>query len=348
MCSEAPESQEGFSQSNRPHVCVSVVIPVYQNAGSLRETLQRIRDVATGVPSIDLEVCFVDDGSTDDSWRVLTDLKSEFPSDVTLIRLSRNFGQVSAILAGLASAHGDAMVVISADLQDPVDLIPTMIEKWREGSDVVIAHRTERDDDRASRLFSRMAYSVARSAHPEMPEGGFDYMLMSRRAVKLLGSFSSRHRFLQGDILWLGLPTTFLPYARQRRVHGKSTWTFRRKFKYFTDLLLDSSFAPIQFMSRLGFLVSLAGLVYAIVIVVARVANRTPSPGWAPLMVTVLILSGLIMVMLGIIGEYLWRIYDDVKGRPLYIVSAHDQSDQGITLSRSQNAGSDGTGWEIE
>ena len=304
-------------------VVVSVVVPVYQNAQSLPGTMQRILEVRDAVPHVDVEICFVDDGSTDESWTVLEGLRAEHPDVVTLLRLSRNFGQVNAILAGLGSAQGDAIIVISADLQDPADLMTTMIDRWSEGAEIVIAHRVERDDDGASKVFSRMAYSVARRAHPTMPEGGFDYMLLSRRAVELLSSFSSRHRFLQGDILWLGLPTVFLPYARQRRQHGKSTWTFRRKFKYFTDLLLDSSFAPIQVMSRLGFLISIAGLLYAAVIVVARVTNQTPAPGWAPIMVTLLVLGGLIMVMLGIIGEYLWRIYDDVKGRPLFIVETH-------------------------
>jgi len=150
---------------------------------------------------------------------------------------------------------------------------------------------------------------------------------MSRRALDILLSFPSRHRFLQGDILWLGLPMSFIPYARRARPHGRSTWNFSRKFKYFTDLLLDSSFVPIQLMSRLGFLIAFLGILYAVVIVFARLANETPWPGWAPIMVTLLIVGGLIMVMLGVIGEYLWRIYDDIKGRPRYVVAETWQTD---------------------
>jgi len=311
------DSQSG----GRPTSVLSVVVPVFQNEDSLRDTLQRLIS-AHSQPSFetDLEVCFVDDGSTDSSWMVLSGLRDQFPDIVSLVKLSRNFGQVNAILAGYEAARGDAVVTMSADLQDPPELLAQMVAQWRQGSDIVIAHRAERDDDATSRLFSRLAYGVARRAHPEMPAGGFDFLLLSRRAVDLLRTFPSRHRFFQGDILWLGLPTTFIPYARAKRAHGKSTWSFGKKFKYFTDLLLDSSFAPIQVMSRIGFIIALAGLVYAVVIAVARIANQTPWPGWAPIMVTLLIVGGMIMVMLGIIGEYLWRIYDDVKGRPLFVV----------------------------
>jgi len=300
---------------------VAVVVPVYQNRESLADLLQQIFSVhAEHASDIDLSVIFVDDGSTDGSWGELTKLHSANPSRVSLIKLSRNFGQVNAILAGYAHASSNAVITMSADLQDPPELLAKMIDKWRSGSDVVIAHRAQRDDDLLSRIFSRAAYRVARRAHPDMPKGGFDCMLMSRKALDILLSFPSRHRFLQGDILWLGLPTSFIPYARQARPHGRSTWSFSRKFKYFTDLLLDSSFVPIKAMSRLGFLIAFLGMLYAVIIVFARLANETPWPGWAPIMVTLLIVGGLIMVMLGVIGEYLWRIYDDIKGRPRYIV----------------------------
>lgn len=303
------------------HESVSVVIPVYQNRESLSELLRQLFLVhAEHASNVELFVIFVDDGSTDGSWDVLTRLQKDNPSRVSLIKLSRNFGQVNAILAGYAHASSDAVITMSADLQDPPELLAEMIDKWRSGSDVVIAHRIQRDDDLSSRIFSRAAYAVARRAHPDMPSGGFDCMLMSRRALDILLSFPSRHRFLQGDILWLGLPTSFIPYARRARPHGRSTWSFSRKFKYFTDLLLDSSFVPIQLMSRLGFLIAFLGILYAVVIVFARLANETPWPGWAPIMITLLIVGGLIMVMLGVIGEYLWRIYDDIKGRPRYVV----------------------------
>ena len=322
-------SDQASSDSHDGRV-LSIVVPVYQNESSVRQTLERLLNAhGEAQTNLGLEVCFVDDGSTDSSWTVLSALADERPDVVTVVKLSRNFGQVNAILAGYEVARGDAVVTISADLQDPPELLAQMVAQWQQGSDVVIAHRVERADDVTSRIFSRLAYGVARRAHPAMPAGGFDFLLLSRRSVDLLRRFPSRHRFFQGDILWLGLPTTFIPYSRERRPFGRSTWSFRKKFKYFTDLLLDSSFAPIQLMSRIGFLIAFAGLVYAMVIVFARIANQTPWPGWAPIMVTLLVVGGMIMVMLGIIGEYLWRIYDDVKGRPLFVIEASRASDDG-------------------
>jgi polyisoprenyl-phosphate glycosyltransferase len=234
--------------------------------------------------------------------------------------LSRNFGQVSAILAGYRASRGDAVITISADLQDPVGLMGEMVRQWEQGHEIVIAHRGSRNDDLASTIFSKLAYGIARRSNPRIPSGGFDYLLMSRRAIDLLGTFKGRHRFFQGDVLWLGLPTVFIPYARRRREHGRSGWSFGKKFKYFTDLMLDSSYLPIRMMSSIGFITACAGILYSAVIVGAWFLKRTPFPGWAPLMITLLLIGGLIMMMLGIIGEYLWRIYDDVKERPLFVV----------------------------
>jgi len=300
---------------------VSVVVPVYQNRETVGETCTRVLYVrAQSFPHLDVEIVFVDDGSPDGSWEELERVRAEHPDHVCLVKLSRNFGQVSAILAGYEAAHGDAVITLSADLQDPVEVMAQMISNWEKGQEIVIAHRVSRDDDATATLFSRIAYGFARRANPRIPPGGFDYLLLSRRATELMRSFNGQHRFFQGDVLWLGLPTTLIPYARERRKHGKSGWTFAKKFKYFTDLILDSSYLPIRLMSSLGFLTASAGLLYTLVIVVAWFRDQTPFTGWAPIMVTILIVGGLIMMMLGIIGEYLWRIYDDIKKRPLYIV----------------------------
>lgn len=300
---------------------ISVVVPVFRNRDTLYKTFEGISAVhQEKFPSLGLEVVFVDDGSDDGSWDELCRLNALYPEEVSLVKFSRNFGQVSAILAGYGAAKGDAVVTLSADLQDPIPLIATMVEHWEKGGEVVIAHREARNDDTASTLFSKIAYGIARSANPRIPPGGFDYLLLSRRAAQLLCSFKGRHRFFQGDVLWLGLSTIFIPYERLRRPVGKSGWSFAKKFKYFTDLILDSSYFPIRLMSLLGFITAASGLAYALVIIGAWLNHKTPFQGWAPLMVTLLVIGGLIMMMLGIIGEYLWRIYDDVKERPLYLV----------------------------
>lgn len=300
---------------------LSVVVPVYRNRETLVETCRRVMDVhRENFPHLGLEMVFVDDGCPDGSWNGLLDIRAANPDVVRLVKLSRNFGQVSAILAGYEAATGDAVVTISADLQDPTHIIAQMVEHWRNGVEVVIAHRDSRNDDVAATLFSKIAYGFARRANPRIPKGGFDFLLLSRRAVDILKAFKGRHRFFQGDVLWLGLPTAFIPYARERREQGRSGWTFAKKFKYFNDLILDSSYLPIRLMSSLGVGIASIGLIYAAVIVATWFSNRTPFQGWAPIMITLLVVGGLIMMMLGVIGEYIWRIYDDVKQRPLYIV----------------------------
>jgi polyisoprenyl-phosphate glycosyltransferase len=309
------------SRATDPRACVSVIVPVFGNVDTVSETCERLRTVHDERFShLDLEIVFVDDGSPDGSWDRLLELHGQHPDVVRLVKLSRNFGQVNAIFAGFESARGDAVVTLSADLQDPVSVTAEMIEAWENGNEVVIAHRASRSDDLSSTIFSRIAYGFARRANPRIPSGGFDYVLLSRRAAKLLSSFRGGHRFFQGDVLWLGLPTVFIPYARARRPSGKSGWTFTKKLKYFTDLILDSSYLPIRLMSAMGIIFASAGLVYALVIVLAWVRHSTPFLGWAPLMITLLMVGGLIMFMLGVIGEYIWRIYDDVKQRPQYVV----------------------------
>jgi dolichol-phosphate mannosyltransferase len=278
---------------------ISVVVPVFRNRPTVFATFEGVLAVhEAALPDLDFEMILVDDGSDDGSWDELQRLQQAHPKHVRLLKLARNFGQLSAILAGYEAARGDAIVTLSADLQDPPAVIGQMVDNWRKGSEIVIAHRESRDDDVASTLFSRLAYGIARRANPRIPQGGFDYLLLSRRAAHLLLSFKGRHRFFQGDVLWLGLPTTFLPYARQKRPVGRSGWSFAKKFKYFTDLILDSSYLPIRLMSSVGFLTALAGLVYAVVIVFAWFHQSTPFSGWAPIMITQLIVGGLIMMML--------------------------------------------------
>jgi dolichol-phosphate mannosyltransferase len=300
---------------------LSIVVPVYNNEPSLEALCANLADMHRGIaPEADLEIVLVNDGSSDGSWEKIVALRTAHPGVVTGVRLSRNFGQLAAILAGYETARGDAIVTISADLQDPVALIPEMFRRWREGMDVVVAHRSDRQDAWSASFASRVAYAIARRANARMPQGGFDFLLLSRRALQTMLSFRGRHRFFQGDVLWMGYPTAFIPYVRMRRPHGKSSWTLARKFKYFIDLIVDSSYLPIRAMSALGFIVAILGLAYAGLIVYARLMHLTPFEGWAPIMVVLLVVGGLIMMMLGILGEYVWRLYDDVRGKPLYLV----------------------------
>lgn len=318
MTSEFVASEE---QSGDSAKLLSVVIPVFRNAESLGQLYDELVDVASRrFPACGLEIVFVDDGSDDDSWSVICSLREADPRRVSAHRLSRNFGQLSAMVAGYRLARGDAVVSISADLQDPTELIGDMVGRWIAGDDVVIANRAARSDGTLSATTSRIAYWYARRSTPAIPEGGFDYFLMSRRAIDLLLQFKGRFRFLQGDLLWLGLPTSFIPYARRERPHGKSGYSWGKRLSNFTDLVIDSSYGPIKMMSRLGIVAALLGFAYLITVLIDASGGGTPFEGWAPIMVTMLILNGFMMMMLGVIGEYLWRIHDQVRERPMHIV----------------------------
>ena len=271
------------------------------------------------MPQDDYEVIFVDDGSRDGSYAEMQEVSGEDPK-VKLLRFTRNFGQVPAIIAGYEAAQGDAVINISADLQDPVELTSTMVEHWRSGSQVVVAFREDREDSFGAKLFSRLAYGALRASNKDIPEGGFDFVLMGRKALGAFLSYRGRNRFYQGDILWAGFPTTYIPYVRRKREVGRSQYTFSKKLKLFFDFILDGSYLPIRLMSLAGLLIALSGIAYAAVIVIAWFSGLTPFSGWAPLMIALLLLSGTIMLMLGLIGEYLWRILDEVKAKPLYMI----------------------------
>jgi len=299
---------------------ISYVVPVYNNSGSLRLTWQGIRDLfATELPDHQYEIVFVNDGSKDDSWEQIQLLAAE-DGNVRPFRFTRNFGQVPAIIAGYHESKGDAVINISADLQDPIELTATMVRNWEAGFDVVIGNRNDRDDSFTSNLFSKIAYGILRMSNPNIPQGGFDFVLMSRRATDTFLSYHGRNRYFQGDILWAGYRTAFLPYARRKRTIGKSQYNFGRKLKLFLDYVVDGSYLPIRLMSLSGVAVSAFGVIYAAVVTAAWALRATPFPGWAPLMIAGLLIGGMIMLMLGVIGEYLWRILDEVKQKPMFIL----------------------------
>lgn len=297
---------------------ISFVIPVFRNAGSIALCYQKVKDLMAQM-QLDFEIVFVNDGSDDNS---LTELKALHEADnkAKVLSFSRNFGQVAAISAGFRFVSGDCAVLMSADLQDPIEKVQEMIEKWNSGTEIAICYRTEREDSVFARLTSALFYRMIKVAVPKMPKGGFDFLLMDRKALLEYNKIDERNRFFQGDILWLGFKVSFIPYARLKRTIGKSQWSFSKKMKYFIDGLLNTSYIPIRLMSVFGMLTALVGFLYALVIVYARLVHHVPFSGWAPIMILILIIGGIIMLMLGIIGEYQWRTYDESRKRPLYII----------------------------
>jgi dolichol-phosphate mannosyltransferase len=299
---------------------ISFVLPVFRNERALTLTYQQIRQVcASELTAYDYEIVFVDDGSDDGSLQELLTIRAGDPN-VRVVSFTRNFGQMAAILAGFKHATGDLVVQLSADLQDPIALVPQMIADYERGSEVVVCHREHREDALSARLTSRLLYAILRLSFPQIPAGGFDYVLLDRKVVDAFNEVDVRNRFFQGDILWFGYKTTFIPYTRVKRAIGRSQYTFAKRLKNSLDAILDSSYLPIRFISLIGVLTAFVGFLYALDIVYARIRHNVPATGWAAIMILVLVIGGMLMLMLGIIGEYVWRIYDEVKRKPNYVV----------------------------
>ena len=301
----------------------SVVIPVYYSEGSLTTTFEELdREVISRNPDRVGEIVFVDDGSGDGSLAELLELQRRNPALVRVVKLTRNFGQVAAILAGFTQARGRCVVFMSSDGQDPAHLINDMLQAHlTEGYEVVACAREGRDESAYRVLTSRVFYALMRRlAFPQMPLGGFDFVLLGRRALGDLLAHPEAHPFLQGQIMWLGYPTKFLGYHRRRREVGTSRWTFGRKLTYLIDGVLSYSFVPIRLISLVGIGIAILGFLYAISIFIIRLVWGLPVQGWAPLMIVILVMGGTQMVMLGVIGEYIWRTLAQTRNRPSYVI----------------------------
>jgi dolichol-phosphate mannosyltransferase len=301
---------------------ISIVVPVYHNAASLPDLLKEFQQLASRNPDDQFEFVFVDDGSGDNSFEVLQSLVG-VDGRVRVIKLSRNFGANAALLAGLDRARGDVVAVIAADLQDPPELIHDMLGHWRRGRKVVLATRASRDDPALTALFARCFYALFRRfAIKHMPKGGFDFFLVDRQVVDILKNIQECNAFLFGLVLWVGFAPAVLTYHRRRREkkYGSSMWTLARKLTYFIDSFVAFSSMPVRAASLLGFGLGFSGLVYALWIVFKRLWWGVPVPGWSSLMVIVLVVSGAQLLMMGVLGEYLWRNLEETRRRPRFIV----------------------------
>ncbi len=299
---------------------ISVIIPVYNNEGSLGILYEKlVSTIKSYNESFLYELIFINDGSHDNSLDILKTIQLK-DSGVQVINFSRNFGQMAGILAGWKYATGDAVINISADLQDPPELIAKMLEEWENNNEIVINYREARSDSTSSAITSRIAYKLFRYSLPTLPPGGFDFALLDRKAMDAINSLTEKNRFYQGDILWVGFTIKYLPYLRAERVHGKSGYNFVKRFGNFMTAFLNVSYFPIRLMSLIGFVTAFSGFIYSFSILHAYFIAKTPFNGWAPLMMLFLIIGGFLMIMLGVIGEYIWRIYDEVKHKPNYII----------------------------
>ncbi|MGQ9496180.1 MAG: glycosyltransferase family 2 protein [Thermoanaerobaculaceae bacterium] len=302
------------------NVELSVVVPVYNEEETLHELARRLRQVLEGLVAT-WEILFVDDGSRDRSWEIILQLAQEEPR-IRGLRFSRNFGHQMAFFAGIEHAKGDAVVIMDGDLQDPPELIPELLAKHRQGYEVVYAVRAARHGETLfKKLTAKIFYRLfARLTSLNLPLDTGDFRLMGKRAVEAFKRLPERHRFTRGLVTWLGFSQVGVAYERAPRYAGTSKYPLRKMLRLAFDAVTSFSHAPLQVATGLGFLVSGFAFVYIVVALAFKLAGVF-RPGYTSLMAAILFLGGVQLVMVGLLGEYVGRIYDEVKRRPLYLVA---------------------------
>jgi polyisoprenyl-phosphate glycosyltransferase len=301
---------------------VSVLTAFLNEAGNLPLFRRGVEAVLASLET-DYEVVLIDDHSQDGSADFARAWSREDPR-VQYLRLSRNCGSHAAYSAGLSYCTGDCAVLLAADLQDPPEAIPALLERWQAGHDVVWAARSARKGESwATQLCSRAYYwCMRRFALPETPRQGADFLLMDRKVIDAYNAIPEKNTSFLAMILWLGFRQTSISYVKQPRHSGRSKWNLSKKVKLFIDSVVSFSFAPLRLISLMGIAVSFLGFLYALVVVLNAITGR-PAEGWTSLMVVVLVLGGVQMLMLGVLGEYLWRAFDEARGRPRYVIEEH-------------------------
>jgi glycosyltransferase involved in cell wall biosynthesis len=302
---------------------LSVVVPAYNEAEALPEFHRRLAKVLDQL-DMSAEIAYVNDGSSDGTLGVLEALQQQ-DGRIGIVDLSRNFGKEIAMAAGLDCASGDAVVIIDADLQDPPELIPALVEQWRAGYDDVYARRLSRDGESfLKRTTAALFYRVIRRfSEVDIPPDTGDFRLLSRRAVDALKQLRERHRFMKGLFNWVGFERTEVPYRREPRAAGSSKWNYWRLWNFALEGITSHTTAPIRLASYLGTLVAFSAFLYAIFIAYDKLVHGNPVAGYPSLMVALLFLGGVQLICLGVIGEYIGRMFDESKRRPLYFVKGY-------------------------
>ncbi len=323
---------------------ISIVVPLYNEEGNIDELLRRISDVLIGLDgSPDCEIVCVNDGSTDGTLERLRQI-ARTDDRMVIVDLSRNFGHQLAATAGIDAAVGDAVILMDGDLQDPPELIAEFIAQWRAGYDVVYAtRRSRRGESRFKLLTARVFYRIVRRlTNISIPVDTGDFRLMSRRVVSALKTTRERHRFIRGLVSWVGFRQIGVPYDRDVRYSGKSKYPISKMVRFAIDGITSFSEVPLRFASYLGFFASAFAFIYVIFVLI-RDALGYNEPGYTSTIITVLFLGGVQLVGIGILGEYVGRIYEEIKARPLYIVAGIERSDDrtvAATIGRASGTAS--------
>ncbi len=299
---------------------LSVVLPVFNEIENLPELKRRLVEVLERCGK-SWEIVFVDDGSRDGSFEKMAAFAREEPR-IRVVRFARNFGHQMALTAGIDHAQGEYVAVMDADLQDPPELLPEMLKKAAEGAEVVYAQRTAREGETAFKRATAAAFYrlMRRWTNVEIPVDTGDFRLMGPRAVHAFRSLRERHRFIRGLTAWVGFTQTAVPYVRPPRTRGETKWPLRKMLRFAIDALTSFSHVPLQLATWLGFVVSAFSFFYIVVVLVLKIRGVNVT-GWTTLMFFILFLGGVQLIVVGVLGEYVGRIYEEVKRRPLYLVA---------------------------
>lgn len=300
---------------------LSIITAVYNEELNLQELYNRILAQNWNILNLELEIIFVDDHSTDNSLSIIKNL-SHKDDRIKWIKLSKNFGSHKAFTAGLEIATGDAAVILASDLQDPPETIPKLVERWQKGAKIVWAVREKQvGESKINNWCSSLYYKLMKKyAIPELPETGADFFLVDKVVLDTLKSSKEKHISLMALIQWMGFTHDYILYKKQPRKAGVSKWNFWKKIKLFIDSFVAFSYMPIRVVSIMGFLFSIVGFSYALFLILRWLIFNVTVEGWTSLICVVLLSSGVQMIMLGIIGEYLWRTLEETRKRPRYII----------------------------
>jgi dolichol-phosphate mannosyltransferase len=303
---------------------LSIVTNTYFAEKFIISSLERIRKVANEIREtydLDVEIIIVDDGSKDRTIEILTKAY-EAKKDFTLLVLTKNFGAVNSYRAGIEEAKGDAVVHLASDMQEPPEVIPQMIKAWQDGFKFVYCFRKTRKDPLVSKIFSKIYYGIfiRFSQIKDFPKTGFDMVLMERQVVNTFLSYKEKHYTPQQLIWSFGFKSFGIPINREERLHGKSGWSFSKKITLAIDTMISMSYLPIRTISVIGFITSILSILYGIYIAYGAIFGNIKVEGWASIVCIISFLLGIVMLMLGIMGEYLWRIFAELKNRPSFII----------------------------
>ena len=306
---------------------ISIVIPVYYNADTLMLLYEDMKEkILDQFP--DYEIVMVDDGSGDESWEIMNQIR-EIDSHVQCVRLSRNYGEHAALLAGLSACTGDCAVTKQADLQEDSEIILDMYKSWEKGNKVVLAVRSDRDENAIKKFFANMYYIIVRKfINKAMPAGGCDCYLLDRQVIKVLELLDEKNSSLTLQVLWAGFRTDHVYFHRKDREIGKSRWTLGKKIKLAMDSMMSFSYFPIRFMSGVGVVFFILACLMGIEVFVEKIVFGTPIAGWASIMCVMLFGFGIMMLMMGILGEYVWRVLDASRNRPPYLIDEIRKSEE--------------------